>query len=69
MHHTCGSVFPLVQDLIDVGVDILNPIQTSARDMDPVALKRDFGDRLVFHRGWTRSRFSPLPHRRGSRRR
>lgn len=51
MHHTCGSVFPLVQDLIDVGVDILNPIQTSARRMDPAALKREFGEQLVFHGG------------------
>ena len=51
MHHTCGSVFPIVQDLIDVGVDILNPIQTSARGMDPAALKREFGEQLVFHGG------------------
>jgi len=51
MHHTCGSVFPFVQDLIDVGVDILNPIQTSARGMDPAALKREFGEQLVFHGG------------------
>jgi len=51
MHHTCGSVFPFVQDLIDVGVDILNPIQISARGMDPVALKREFGEQLVFHGG------------------
>jgi uroporphyrinogen decarboxylase len=41
----------LVQDLIDVGVDILNPIQTSARGMDPAALKREFGQQLVFHGG------------------
>ncbi len=51
LHHTCGSVFPLVPDLIDVGVDILNPIQTSAQGMDPAALKREFGERLVFHGG------------------
>jgi uroporphyrinogen decarboxylase len=51
MHHTCGSVFPLVQDLIDVGVDILNPIQTSAQGMNPAALKQEFGERLVFHGG------------------
>ena len=51
LHHTCGSVFPLVQDLIDVGVDILNPIQTSAQGMHPAALKREFGERLVFHGG------------------
>ncbi|MBI4759537.1 MAG: hypothetical protein HY783_11170 [Chloroflexi bacterium] len=51
MHHTCGSVFPFVQDLIDVGVDSLNPIEISARGMDPVALKREFGEQLVFHGG------------------
>ncbi len=51
MHHTCGSVFPFVRDLIDVGVDILNPIQTSAQGMDPAALKREFGEQLVFHGG------------------
>ncbi|MBC8248476.1 MAG: hypothetical protein H8E90_02255 [Anaerolineales bacterium] len=51
LHHTCGSVFPFVQDLIDVGVDILNPIQTSAQGMDPATLKREFGEQLVFHGG------------------
>ena len=50
-YHTCGAVFDLIPDLIDAGVDILNPIQTSARGMDPVALKRTFGDRLVFWGG------------------
>lgn len=51
LHHSCGSVFLFVQDLIDVGVDILNPIQTSARGMDPAVLKRDYGEQLVFHGG------------------
>lgn len=51
MYHTCGGVFPLVQDLLDVGIDILNPIQTSAKGMDPAELKRRFGHRLVFHGG------------------
>lgn len=51
MHHTCGSVFAFVPDLIDVGVDVLNPIQISARGMDPAALKREFGEQLVFHGG------------------
>lgn len=60
MHHSCGSIFPLVQDLIDVGVDILNPIQISARGMDPVALKREFGDRLVFHGGIDIQRILPF---------
>ena len=47
-HHTCGSVDKLLDQIIDCGVDILNPIQTSAAEMDPKALKDRFGDRLVF---------------------
>jgi uroporphyrinogen decarboxylase len=49
MHHTCGAVFELVEDLIDVGVDILNPVQTSAEGMDPAMLKKRFGGRISFH--------------------
>jgi len=47
-HHSCGSVVDLLESLISCGVDILNPIQTSAQGMDPAALKRRFGDRIVF---------------------
>jgi uroporphyrinogen decarboxylase len=47
-HHTCGSVVALLDQIIDCGVDILNPVQTSAAGMDPAALKARFGDRLVF---------------------
>lgn len=50
-HHSCGSVFALMADLRASGVDILNPIQPMARDMEPEKLKRAFGDRLVFHGG------------------
>lgn len=47
--HTDGDVFDLIPDLIEIGVDILNPIQTSAGKMaDLSELKRRFGDRLVF---------------------
>lgn len=49
MYHTCGAVRRLIPDFIKIGVDILNPIQTSAEDMDPVALKRDFGGAVCFH--------------------
>ena len=49
MYHTCGAVRKLIPDFIDMGVDILNPIQPSAKDMDLAALKRDFGDTLCFH--------------------
>ena len=47
-HHTCGSVVELLSDIIDCGVDIINPIQTSAVGMDPADLKARFGDRVVF---------------------
>lgn len=47
-HHTCGSVFALIDQLISCGVDILNPVQTSAADMEALKLKTRFGDRLVF---------------------
>ncbi|NLS79134.1 MAG: methyltransferase [Chloroflexi bacterium] len=47
-HHTCGSVVALLDQIIACGVDILNPIQSSAAGMDPAALKARFGDRLVF---------------------
>jgi uroporphyrinogen decarboxylase len=46
--HTCGSVYRLLPDLIDAGVEILNPVQVSARDMDTRRLKVEFGDRLTF---------------------
>lgn len=50
-HHTCGSVFPIIGDLIDIGVDILNPIQPTALDMQPERLKKTFGINIIFHGG------------------
>ncbi|NLE46450.1 MAG: methyltransferase [Chloroflexi bacterium] len=49
--HTCGSVTALIPDFIDAGFDILNPVQCSAADMDPVVLKERFGDHVVFWGG------------------
>lgn len=49
--HSCGAIFDFIPDLIEAGVDILNPVQTSARGMDPVALKREFGQALTFWGG------------------
>ncbi len=49
--HSCGAIRPLIPDLIEVGVDILNPVQIAAAGMDPAALKRDFGRDLVFWGG------------------
>ncbi|MBC7249512.1 MAG: methyltransferase [Anaerolineae bacterium] len=49
--HSCGAIYELIPDLIEAGVDILNPVQTSAAGMDPARLKGEFGDRLVFWGG------------------
>jgi uroporphyrinogen decarboxylase len=49
--HSCGSISPLIPDLITAGVDILNPVQTSAKNMDPQQLKSEFGDKLTFWGG------------------
>lgn len=46
--HNDGAIFNLIPSLIEMGVDILNPVQTTAKGMDPVKLKAEFGDRLVF---------------------
>ena len=49
--HSCGSIYDFMPDLIDEGVEILNPVQTSAAKMDPKILKKEFGDKLTFWGG------------------
>ena len=49
--HTCGSVYAFLDDYVDLGVDVLNPVQISARDMDPQRLKKKYGSVLSFHGG------------------
>lgn len=49
--HCCGSIRPIIPDLIDAGVDILNPVQFTAKDMELIGLKRDFGKDLTFWGG------------------
>ncbi len=49
--HSCGSIFPLIPDIIEAGFDILNPVQISAANMDPAVLKERFGDQIVFWGG------------------
>ncbi|MGQ4912253.1 MAG: uroporphyrinogen decarboxylase family protein [Candidatus Thorarchaeota archaeon] len=49
LYHSCGAIEPLIGDLIDVGVDILNPIQPLAKGMESAVLKEKYGDRLTFH--------------------
>lgn len=58
--HTDGDVFPLIDDFIEMGVDILNPIQTSAGKMSDLAgLKEQFGDRIIFCGGIDTHRILP----------
>lgn len=58
-HHSCGSVYELLDQFITCGVDILNPIQTSATDMQPSKLKASFGSRIVFWGGVDVQQFLP----------
>jgi uroporphyrinogen decarboxylase len=51
LYHSCGAIMPLIDDLIEIGVDVLNPIQPLPGLMDPEDLRRRYGDRLVFHGG------------------
>lgn len=50
-YHCCGSVYALLPTFIEMGVDIVNPVQTSAADMSPARLKAEFGGRIVFWGG------------------
>jgi len=50
-YHSCGAIAELLPDLIESGIDILNPVQVSAAGMDTKALKRDFGKDLAFYGG------------------
>lgn len=49
--HSCGSIHRLLPDLIEAGVDIINPVQITAKDMEPERLKRDFGADITFWGG------------------
>jgi uroporphyrinogen decarboxylase len=46
--HSCGSIYKLLPDLIEAGFEIINPVQISARDMQPERLKKEFGSALTF---------------------
>jgi len=55
--HSCGSLRDLLPDLIEAGYDILNPVQTTARGMDPAELKREFGHDITFWGGGCNTRW------------
>ena len=59
MMHSCGNIYPLLGDLIEIGVEVINPVQVSAPDMNPEVLKREFGDQLVFCGGIDTHRVLP----------
>ena len=51
MYHSCGSIVDFLDDFTEIGVDILNPVQCSAKGMEPVFLKEKYGDKFVFWGG------------------
>ena len=61
MLHSCGSIEPLLDDLIDAGMDATNPVQITAAGMDSRHLKATYGDRLCFWGGGCDTR-DVLPH-------
>jgi uroporphyrinogen decarboxylase len=51
MYHCDGAVAPLIPELIEIGVNVLNPIQPDSRGMEPAGLKAKYGQQLTFHGG------------------
>jgi len=50
-YHCCGALKPIIPDLIEIGIDILNPVQCNCPGMNPADLKKEFGNRLSFMGG------------------
>ncbi len=46
--HTCGNITQILDDIVELGVDIINPVQVAAKDMDTRRLKKEYGDKLTF---------------------
>jgi uroporphyrinogen decarboxylase len=49
--HSCGSIYDIMDQIVDAGIDIINPVQISAAKMDPARLKREFGSKICFWGG------------------
>ncbi|MCG9479430.1 MAG: methyltransferase [Actinomycetia bacterium] len=54
--HSCGSIYKLLPGLIEAGLDVLNPVQTTAKDMEPEKLKKEFGEDIIFWGGGCNTR-------------
>jgi uroporphyrinogen decarboxylase len=50
-YHSCGAVRPIIGELIEIGLDVLNPVQCNCPGMDPLELKREFGAQIAFMGG------------------
>lgn len=50
-YHCCGALRPIIGDLIEIGMDVLNPVQCNCPGMDPLELKREFGSQIAFMGG------------------
>lgn len=59
-YHSCGSLVPVINDLIEMGLDILDPLQPNAEGMEADSLRKQFGGRLTFHGGIDEQEI--LPH-------
>jgi uroporphyrinogen decarboxylase len=59
-YHCCGALRPIIPDLIEMGLDVLNPVQASCPGMDPLDLKREFGSVLSFMGGVDTQYLLPL---------
>jgi uroporphyrinogen decarboxylase len=60
LFHSCGSLEEIMDDLIDIGVDILNPVQTTAKGMDSKNLKKRYGKKLSFWGAMDTQRILPF---------
>ncbi len=57
-YHSCGSIEMLMEDFIECGIDIINPVQCSAAGMEPQKLKQKYGDRIVFWGGGVNTQYT-----------
>lgn len=56
-YHSCGSMFPVIGDLVEIGIDVLNPIQESAKGMDQAKIKKEYGKRVTLMCGLDTQQF------------
>jgi uroporphyrinogen decarboxylase len=49
--HCCGNITPILDDIVELGVDVINPVQLAAKNMDSAFLKGKYGDKLSFWGG------------------